>query len=226
MSEVRAKYFERIMRHLLPTPGLGLSAANFYLNFLFAATQSFGCYQPEKILIHSIGEYFALEAFGRRMAFTNNAIRSFPEIFDIANFQTMQDPEGSSNIFPGFIYLAPIVRSAEYCLVDIPTEMGMYRQAFFQGSPLDEARMLTRPISNDNVLGFFFTLPADTYVFEDTRLDVQTLKQSLLYWQKKLLRRVTPKGVNVPKFRTKWNIQSAYHHSLRIDFQYSPPPRE
>ena len=222
MSDIRAEYLGRIMRHLLPVPDFELSASSFYVNFLIGITKSLTHYQPTSVQFNTTGEYFIAEANGHHLAFTERTIDLFPEILDIENFKTMRHPEGTWDIFPGFSFLSTIVRASEYCLVDISTEIGLYRQAFFQGSPLGTARLMNRSTSNEGVLRFFFTIPTDTDAFANTYLDVQILKRGISYWRKVLLRKTLPEDVKVPRLRMKWRVQSAYNHSLRIDFQYPP----
>jgi hypothetical protein len=186
-----------------------LDAGSLYMNFLFAIFNEleFGC--PGLIEMTTAGQYFSIVASGCRLNIQHGEAENLTGVFDVANFQQpiLEDA------YPDFGFLKPIVWFTEYCLVDITTQNGTYRQAFMDGSPLAEAIQL--PLDHDCPrFGFCFTLPSKT--FDSKVLDLARLKQAIDSWKKSDCVRARAVRKTTLKFNLESCQRSPYNHYMKI----------
>ena len=188
-----------------------LDAGSLYMNFIFAIFNklSFGC--PEHIDITTAGHYFSIVASGCRLDIQNGNAENLTDAFDIRNFQQplLEDTH------PDFGFLRPIIWFSEYCLVDITTKSGIYRQAFMHGSPLAEALQL--PLDRDDEaprFGFCFTLPSNT--FESKLLDLSRLKQAISSWKESDCVRARAVRKSTITFNLLSCEQAEYNHHIKM----------
>jgi hypothetical protein len=149
----------------------------------------------------------------------SNEPAQLSRIFDIRNAS-----QGiPTNITHSLGFLRPIIWFTEYCLADITTSSGTYRQAFLLGRPLENPTLLLNP-SDTPRIGFCFTLPSA--IFDNTHLDWRRLKRVLSLWKKKELAETIPDGATTPELRLKWRTQSDHNYSLLIVVQGLANPKQ
>ena len=146
-----------------------------------------------------------------RLNIQNGEAENLTDVFDVANFEKPM----LENTYPDFGFLRPIVWFSEYCLVDITTKNGIYRQAFLHGSPLAEALQL--PLDQDPAahrFSFCFTLPART--FESKKLDLSRLKQAISSWQESDYVRARAVRKSTITFNLFSCEQAEYNHYVKM----------